>query len=148
VVTGDPRKGEAYFNTTGTCKTCHSATGDLQGIGSRYQPFPLQSRWLQPRGGRGGAGGRGGRGGPASNRGVVTVTVTPPSGQSISGTLDRIDDFNVALRDAAGDYHSFARDGAVPKVEIHDPLKAHADLLGKYTDADIHNVTAYLVSLK
>jgi cytochrome c oxidase cbb3-type subunit 3 len=79
---------------------------------------------------------------------VVTVTVTLPSGQAISGTLDRIDDFNVSLRDAAGDYHSVSREGAVPKVEIHDPLKAHADLLGKYTDADIHNVTAYLVSLK
>jgi len=148
VVTGDPKKGEAYFNTTGTCKTCHSATGDLHGIGSRYQPFPLQSRWLQPRGGRGG-GGRGGAGsGPASTRSVVTVTVTLPSGQSISGALDRIDDFNVSLRDSAGEYHSYARDGASPKVEIHDPLKAHADLLGKYTDADIHNVTAYLVSLK
>jgi hypothetical protein len=148
VLTGDPKKGEAYFNNTGTCKTCHSASGDLQGIGSRYQPFALQSRWLQPRGGRGG-GGRGGRGGgPPSTRSVVTVTVTPPSRQAISGALDRIDDFNVSLRDSAGEYHSFARDGAIPKVEVHDPLKAHADLLGKYTDADIHNVTAYLVSLK
>jgi cytochrome c oxidase cbb3-type subunit 3 len=79
---------------------------------------------------------------------VVTVTVTLSSGQAISGTLDRIDDFNVSLRDSAGEFHSFARDGALPKVEIRDPLKAHADLLGKYTDADIHNVTAYLVSLK
>ena len=150
VVTGDPKKGEAYFNSTGRCNTCHSATADLKGIGSRYQPFALQSRWLQPRGGRGGRGG--GRGGPVSTRSVITVTVTQPSGQSVSGTLDRVDDFNVSLRDASGDYHSFTRaftrDGATPKVEIHDPLKAHADLLGQYTDADIHNITAYLVTLK
>jgi len=146
VVTGDPKKGEAYFNTTGTCKSCHSPTGDLQGIASRYDPFALQSRWLQPRGGRGG--GRGGRGGPASARSVVTVTVTLPSGHSFSGPLERIDDFNVSMRDSSGDYHSFARDGASPKVEVHDPLKAHLNLLGKYTDADIHNVTAYLVTLK
>jgi cytochrome c oxidase cbb3-type subunit 3 len=76
------------------------------------------------------------------------VTVTLPSGQSVTGVLDRIDDFNVALRDAEGVYHSFNREGAVPKVVVVDPLKAHTDLLGKYTDADIHNVTAYLVTLK
>ena len=147
VVTGDPKKGEAYFNGTGNCNTCHSVTGDLKGIGSRYEPFALQSRWLQPRGGRGG--GRGGRGGvAASPRSIITVTVTLPSGQSFSGPLDRIDDFNVSLRDSSGDYHSFARDGAVPSIEIHDPLKAHAEMLARYTDADIHNVTAFLVTLK
>ncbi len=147
VVTGDSKKGQAYFNSTGKCNTCHSVTGDLKGIGSRYDAFPLQSRWLQPRGGRGG--GRGGRGGGApSTRGVITVTVTLPSGKAISGDLDRIDDFNVSLRDASGDYHSFTRDGATPKVEVHDPLQAHTDLLHTYTDADIHNVTAYLVTLK
>jgi cytochrome c oxidase cbb3-type subunit 3 len=153
VVTGDPKKGESYFNTTGTCKSCHSPTGDLKGIASRYDAFALQSRWLQPRGGRGGGrgGGGGGRGGAASSRSVVTVTVTLPSGQSYSGPLERIDDFNVSMRDSSGEYHSFDRassgNGSL-KVEVHDPLKAHLDLLGKYTDADIHNVTAYLVTLK
>jgi mono/diheme cytochrome c family protein len=146
VVTGDPKKGEAYFNATGKCTTCHSVTGDLKGIGSRYEAFPLQSRWLQPRGGRGG--GRGGRGGAPSTRGVITVTVTPASGQAVTGALDRIDDFNVSLRDASGEYHSFTRDGASPKVEVRDPLQAHTDLLHTYTDADIHNITAYLVTLK
>ena len=140
VVTGDPKKGEAYFNSR--CNTCHSVTGDLKGIGSRYEPFPLQSRWLQPRGGRGG-----GRGG-ASTRSAIMVTVTLPSGQAISGALDRIDDFNVSLRDSSGDYHSFTRNGATPQVEVHDPLQAHTGLLHTYTDADIHNVTAYLVTLK
>jgi hypothetical protein len=76
------------------------------------------------------------------------VTVTPPSGKAVTGTLDRVDDFSVSLRDSAGEYHSFLRDGDVPKVEIRDPLRIHTDLLRKYTDADIHNVTAYLVSLK
>src|SRR5579871_6311523 len=81
VVTGDPKKGEAYFNSTGKCNTCHSVTGDLKGIGGRYEPFPLQSRWLQPRGGRGG-GGRGARGGGApSTRSAITVTVTLSSGK-------------------------------------------------------------------
>jgi cytochrome c oxidase cbb3-type subunit 3 len=142
VLTGDAKKGEAYFDAT--CKACHSATGDLKGIGARYDAFALQARWLQPRGGRGG-----GRGGNASsNKSSITVTVTPPKGEPVSGILDRVDDFSVSLRDSRGDYHSFTRDGAVPKVEIHDPLKPHVDLLGKLTDPDIHNVTAYLVTLK
>jgi cytochrome c oxidase cbb3-type subunit 3 len=146
VVTGDPTKGEAYFNSAGTCSTCHSVTGDLKGIGSRFAPMALQQIWLQPRRPGGGRGGRGAAAPPS--RSATTVTVTLASGQRISGTLDRIDDFTVSLRDAAGTYRSFARDGATPKVEVRDPLQAHRDLLAKYTDADIHNVTAFLVTLK
>ena len=146
VLTGDPQKGQTYF--TATCASCHSSTGDLKGIGARYDAFTLQARWLQP----GGRGGRGGRGAPAANRGpsrsAVTVTVTPSTGSPVTGILDRVDDFSVSLRDSAGEYRSFLRDGPVPKVEIHDPLRAHVELLRKYTDADIHNVTAYLVTLK
>jgi cytochrome c oxidase cbb3-type subunit III len=148
VLTGDAKAGEAYFKAT--CAGCHSATGDLKGIGARYDGFALQARWLQPRGGRGAGGGRGGRGGPtaSSARGATTVTVSLPSGQKFSGTLNSIDDFSVSLRDSEGGYHSFTREGAVPRVEINDPLKPHLELLEKYTDADVHNVTAYLVTLK
>lgn len=151
VLTGDAKKGEAYFNSAGGCTQCHSAGGDLKGVGSRYDAFALQGRWLQPRGGRGGGGGgRGGRGGAAAaaNRGTVTVKVTLPSGETVSGPIDRVDDFSVSLHDASGKYRSFTREGDVPKVEINDPLKAHVQMLGKYTDAEIHNVTAYLVTLK
>jgi cytochrome c oxidase cbb3-type subunit III len=140
VLTGDAKKGEVYFNAT--CKGCHSATGDLAGIGKRYDAFALQAKWLQPRGGRGG-----GRAG-APEKSPIMVTVTPPNGRPVQGILDRIDDFSVSLHDSRGDYHSFTRDGAVPQVEVRDPLKPHVDLLGKYTDPDIHNVTAYLASLK
>lgn len=145
-LTGDPKKGEAYFNGAGKCATCHSPTGDLKGIGSRYDAHDLQGHWLQPRTfGRGGGRGRG-RAGALSA--TVTVTVTLKDGKVLSGTLDRLDDFDVAFHDQNGDYHSFARDGAVPKVEVHDPLKVHTEMLGKYTDDDIHNVTAYLETLK
>jgi cytochrome c oxidase cbb3-type subunit 3 len=141
VVTGDAKKGQVYFNTAGKCGTCHSATGDLAGIGKKYEPFALQSRWLQPRGARAAT--------PSdSPRSAIKVTVTLPSGESVSGNLDRIDDFNVSLYDSAGEYHSFAREGATPKVEVRDPLQAHRDLLAQYTDADIHNMTAFLVTLK
>jgi len=141
VLTGDPKKGEAYFNAT--CKGCHSSTGDLKGIGSRYDAFSLQAKWLQPRGGRGGRGG-----GAPSDKSEIMVTVTPKDGRPVQGVLDRIDDFSVSLHDSRGEYHSFTRDGNVPEVDVRDPLKPHLDLLGKLTDPDIHNVTAYLVTLK
>jgi cytochrome c oxidase cbb3-type subunit III len=140
VVTGNAKKGEAYFNAN--CASCHSVTGDLAGIAKRYDPFALQGRWLQPRGGRGRGAGK------AAAKADVTATLTFPNGQSVSGKLEHIDDFNIAVRQANGEYRSFARDGNTPRVEIHDPLKAHNDLLHGLTDADIHNVTAYLVTLK
>jgi len=147
VVTGDPQKGQAYFNSAGQCNTCHSVSGDLAGIGGKYDPFSLQSRWLQPRTSRSRGSARSAANAPG--RLTPTVTVTLPSGESFSGTLDRIDDFTVSLRDSRGEFHSFARDTETPpRVEIHDPLQFHTDMLRKYTDADIHNITAYLVTLK
>jgi mono/diheme cytochrome c family protein len=143
VLTGDPAKGEAYFRQI--CASCHSASGDLKGIGSRHDAFSLQALWLQPRGDRGGRAGRGRQPEPSK---AITVTVTPSGAAPVTGTLDRIDDFSVSLRDSAGVYHSFLREGDSPKVELHDPLRTHTELLRRYTDADIHNVTAYLASLK
>lgn len=148
IVTGDAKKGEAYFNGAGHCNTCHSATGDLAGIASKYDALSLQSRWLAP--GESRARQRRGKASRASRGGTTpTVTVTLADGKSFSGKLDHIDDFTVSLRDSDGNFRSFTRDGAnPPQVKVVDPLKAHTDMLGKYTDADIHNVTAYLVTLK
>ena len=144
VLTGDAKKGEAYFNGAGKCNSCHSPTGDLKGIGARYTPQQLQGRWLSP------GGGRAGRGAPAAtpSRSQKTVVVTLANGQTVSGVLDRVDDFSVSLHDATGAYRSFARSNDVPKVVVTDPVKIHTDMLHAYTDADIHNMTAYLVTLK
>ena len=95
----------------------------------------MQTRFLYPRGGRGGA--------PPK---PTTVTVTPRTGPAVSGTLEFIDDFTVGLRDAEGYYRSFSRDAV--KVDIQDPLAAHAQLLKQYTDKTMHDVLAYLVTLK
>jgi len=142
ILVGDANAGKTYF--VAKCASCHSATGDLQGIGVRYaDPVQLQNSWVA--GGTGG--GRGGRGGAASKAGV-TVTVTTASGQKLEGRLDRIDDFIVVLTPADGVQRSVRRIGDVPKVEIHDPLEGHRKLLSEYTDKDIHDVTAYLVTLK
>ncbi len=138
ILVGDAAAGKAYFDKT--CASCHSATGDLKGIGARFEdPKQLQNYFLMPGGGRG-------AGGNALK--PTTVTVTLPSGQKTEGRLVRIDDFIVTLADKDNVQHTFRRDGDKPKVEVHDPLAPHKQLLTKYTDADIHNLTSYLVTLK
>ena len=149
IVVGDAKAGEAYFNAK--CAACHSPAGDLRGIATRVpQPMQLQNLWVA---GQGGFGGRGGRGGaPAAAepapRKPVTVAVTTSNGQRIEGRLDRIDDFYVTLTPSDGLQRTFRRSGDVPRVEITDPLDGHKKLLVQYTDKDIHDVTAYLVTLK
>jgi len=138
ILVGDAKAGEAFFNGVGKCNSCHSPTGDLKGIGAKYDAVTLQGRIVMPRGQRGG-----------ELQGLApTVTVTLPSGQAYSGTLVRVTDFDVTLRDSSGGTRSFTRNDDNPKVEIKDPLQAHIDMLSKYKDADIHNLTAYLVTLK
>ncbi|HLK70221.1 MAG TPA: c-type cytochrome [Bryobacteraceae bacterium] len=150
IVTGDAKAGAAYFSGEGKCASCHSPTGDLAGIAKRYSPVNLQQRFLFPQGGgRGGRGGRGARGGatPQVSGSQVTVTVTPESGPAVTGVLLHIDDFNVALRDASGEYHSWKRTSSL-KVEKHDPFLAHEALLDTITDKNIHDTVAYLETLK
>lgn len=143
IVTGDAQQGQAFFNGPGKCNTCHSPTGDLARIADKYDAVQLQSKMLYPR-----TGSRR-RDNPVNQGAPVKAVVTLPSGQTVSGDLEHIDDFNVALQDAAGDYRSFPLEGKdAVKVQITDPLQAHVDLLKKYTNADMHNVLAYLETLK
>ena len=139
---GNAAEGEAYFKGAGGCSTCHSTTGDLKGIGSRYNPMVLQGRMLNPRVVSPG------RGQPVPNRTRPAVKITMPRGEIVSGALESVSDFHVTLVDAAGNRRTIPRDNEVPRVEIADPAAAHLELLGKYTDADMWNLTAYLVTLK
>ncbi|MBI2685907.1 MAG: c-type cytochrome [Acidobacteria bacterium] len=145
ILVGDAAEGQAYF--AAKCTSCHSATGDLQGIGTRIaDPKMLQNTWVA-------GGARGGRGGPPaaaarSEKRTVTASVTPPGGKTMEGRLLRIDHFVVTLELADGSSRSFRREGDVPQVVIHDPLAGHRELLSVYTDKEMHNVTAYLVTLK
>ena len=141
IVVGDAKAGEAYFASK--CGSCHSPTGDLRGLATRIaDPRLLQQTWLMP----GSGAGRGA--GPVVSVPATTVTVTLASGERVEGKLDRIDDFTVSLTTADGTRRSFRTDGNTPKVEIHDPLQPHRDLWRTYSDTDIHNVTAFLVTLK
>jgi mono/diheme cytochrome c family protein len=143
ILVGDATAGEATFKAK--CGSCHSITGDLKGFGAKFSdPKQLQQTWLMPGGGRGG--GRGAA--PLLNVPPTTVTVTPASGQKVEGRLNRIDDFVVSLTEADGTVRSFRRDGGSPKVEVHDPVQPHKDLLTTYRDKEIHDITAYLVTVK
>jgi cytochrome c oxidase cbb3-type subunit 3 len=134
ILVGDPRAGETFF--TAKCGSCHSPAGDLRGLATKIaDPRLLQQTWLLP----GSGGGRGGP--PPVEVKPTTATVTLPSGE-------KLDDFVVALTTADGAHRSFTTNGDTPKVEVHDPLQPHKDLLRTYSDTDIHNVTAYLVTLK
>ena len=133
ILVGDAAAGEAYF--AAQCASCHSPAGDLQGIASRIaEPKELQNTWV-----RGGS-----RTGP---RPPVDVTVTT-AGERVAGTLERLDDFVVVLTTTDGRHRSFSRRGGGPRIELADPLARHRELLSVYSDADIHNVTAYLVTLQ
>ena len=126
--TGDAAAGLQYFSGAGGCARCHSATGDLAGVANRYQGLALERRMLYPEGAK------------------SKVTVTLPGGQKLTGTLAYLDEFTVALRDAGGVYHSWQTSRV--KFSVDAPVEAHVDLFGKYTDADIHNLMAYLQTLR
>ena len=132
LLTGNADAGKGFFNGAGGCKNCHSPTGDLAAIATKYSPIELEAHMLYP----------GGRQATAQ----ATAVVTLPSGEQIKGPLVHVDDFMISLRDATGWYRSFSRDRV--KVEVQDPLTAHRELLGKLTQADVHNLFAYLETLK
>jgi len=142
LITGDAQKGAAFFNGEGHCGSCHSATGDLAHVATKYEPVELQRRMLYP----------------APNLIDVFLgrAVTPPapakvtvqlaSGERVSGTLDHLDEFTVSMLDSAGWYRSFSRENVI--VDVQDPRAAHEGLLPKYSDQQMHDVLAYLETLK
>jgi mono/diheme cytochrome c family protein len=143
VLTGNAKAGEDYFNGAGGCAACHSATGDLKGIGSRFEPEVLQTRMiLPPR--------RVGNGPGSENSPLrVSATVTVAPGKAFSGVLVRMTDFDVTIKDSSDAVRTFSRiTEDNPKIERKDPLQGHMDMLSKWKDSDMHNVTAYLVTLK
>ncbi len=135
--TGNPQAGQRYFEGPGGCTRCHSATGDLAGVATRLRGLALMERMLYPSG-------RGGRGAVPPKPAAVTVTL--PSGQTVAGKLAYQDEFTIAITDASGAYRSWPTSRV--KFAVDDPLEAHFAQLGKYTNADLHDVLAYLQTLK
>ena len=144
VLVGDAKHGQAYFKAK--CSGCHSASGDLRGIATKYaDPKVLQNTWVagggRPRRGAASAGG-------ISARRAVTVRSLNRPARTMEGRLRAHRRLPGDAGIADGTLRTFRREGDVPKVEVRDPMKAHRDLLSVYTDTDMHDVTAYLVTLK
>ena len=126
--TGNAEAGKTFFNGPGGCSACHSPTGDLAGVASRYKGLELEEQMLYPRGAK------------------SKVTVTPQSGEPITGILGYLDEFTVGLIDASGTYRSWRTRDVQYKLDA--PAEAHAALFPKYTDDDVHNLMAYLQTLR
>jgi cytochrome c oxidase cbb3-type subunit 3 len=146
VIVGDAAAGQRYFEKV--CSRCHSPAGNLRGVASRVADArALQDLWVSGGlSGRGGRGGGGGRGDAEPSR--IQVTVTAPGSAPVAGRLVRIDDFLVTILQEDGTRRTFRRDGANPNVEINDPLEPHRRLVLELTDRDMHDVTAFLATLK
>lgn len=148
ILIGNAQAGAAYFNGAGGCTQCHSVTGDLKGIAAKYTPEMLQGRMMLPRG----SGGWPSNAIPGKPNGAQDVyrqaTVTLPSGETFSGDILYISDYSITVQNQAGARRSFVRNGDAPKVVIHDPLQAHLDHLATMSATDMHDLTAYLETLK
>jgi len=132
LATGKADAGRRYFNRKGSCSGCHSPTGDLAGIATRYQGLQLLQRMLYPDA----------RPAPAPPK----VTFTLPAGQTVIAPLAGQDEFTITVLDPAGARQTYARSAV--KFKIDDPMSAHFEQLGKYTDKDMHDVFAYVATLK
>jgi cytochrome c oxidase cbb3-type subunit 3 len=130
LLTGNAQAGKAFFDGAGGCAGCHSVTGDLTGIAKKYTPIDLQQHMIYP----------------SAKNSKVTATVTTKAAEKFDGVILHEDEFNIGLTCQDGWYRSWPLDQV--KVEVHDPLATHRDLTGKYSDADMHNVFAYLETLK
>ncbi|MGI4853393.1 MAG: c-type cytochrome [Janthinobacterium lividum] len=126
--TGNAQAGKQYFDGVGGCAKCHSATGDLAGVATRFSGLKLEQQMLYP----------------ADVKSKVAVKTA--TGQSFNGVLEYQDEFTIGMRDSFGQYHSWPTTAITYKVD--DPAEAHVVALSKYTDNDIHNVLAYVQTLK
>ena len=127
--TGNAEAGKLYFNGGGGCVKCHSPRGDLAGVATRFEGLQLEERMLYP--------GRSAR---------TTVTVTLRSGKKITGSLAYRDEFTIGMKDQDGTYRSWPTENV--KYTIDSPAEAHVKLFSRYTDDDIHNLMAYIQTLR
>jgi mono/diheme cytochrome c family protein len=138
ILVGDAAAGRAFFEGSGRCSTCHSPSGDLQHVGSRFDPIVLQGRIVNPRV----VGTNGADTHPAQ------VRVQPAQGETITGSLVQINDFFVTLVDNQGLRRTIVRNNDSPMITIDDPAEAHRQMMLVWSDQDLWNTTAYLASLK
>jgi len=133
ILVGNAEKGKAYV--AAHCRSCHSAQTFAR-MGSQFRsPEQLQKGWIWPSR-------------PAGDSSLATsAIVKKPDGTTIAGRVSQVSDFRISLVDSEGHAHVIERHEGL-EVEIKDPLAAHQEMIMTLTNADMHNVTAYLETLK
>ena len=126
--TGNAAAGKQYFEGAGGCVKCHSATGDLAGVATRFTGLKLEQQMLYPTDAK------------------TKISVKTKTGQTLAGELIYQDEFTIGMRDSFGSYHSWPV-GAIT-FQVDRPADAHVAAMSKYTDDDVHNVLAYIQTLK
>lgn len=130
LLTGNAEAGKRFFYGAGGCSTCHSVTGDLAGIAKKYSPIDLQQQMVYP----------------SQEAPPETATVTLADGTQYEGKMVRNDEFRISLICKDGWYRSWPVSKV--RIELHDPLAAHRQLMFSYTGAEVHNLFAFLETLK
>jgi cytochrome c oxidase cbb3-type subunit III len=132
ILVGDAARGQAYVSAN--CMSCHTAD-TFAHIASKFRsPDLLQRSWVWPAR-------------PTDNSLAITATVKTADGGTISGRVTQVSDFRVTLVDSDGQTHVIDR---VPGVDVQmkDPLAPHQAMIMTLKNDDMHNVTAYLETLK
>jgi cytochrome c oxidase cbb3-type subunit III len=132
IVVGDAAKGETYV--AAHCMGCHSAASFAHIANKFRSPDQLQRGWIWPSR-------------PADNSLAITATVKGANGVTISGRVMQISDFKITLVSGDGQTHVIERGPGVD-VQLKDPLAPHQAMVMTLKNDDMHDVTAYLETLK
>ncbi len=132
ILVGNAAKGQAYV--AANCMSCHTADSFAH-IASKFRaPDQLQRGWVWPSR-------------PANDSLAITANIKMADGAAISGRVTQISDFGVTLVDSNNLTHVIDRGPGVD-VQIKDPLAPHQAMIMTLKNDDMHNVTAYLETLK
>jgi mono/diheme cytochrome c family protein len=127
ILVGDAAKGKTYVDAH--CMSCHKADA-FEHYASKFRsPDQLQRNWIWP-----------------VRDAKVTARVKSAKGM-VAGTVTQVDDFRITLVDASGKAVTIDRKAGVD-VRINDPLAPHQEFLMTLGNEEMHNVTAYLETLK
>lgn len=132
ILTGNPASGREYV--AAHCTTCHTMAS-FDHIADRYRsPDQLQRNWVWPDRSK-------------DPQLAITADVTQSSGSTVQGRVTQISDFQITLIDKTGKTHTIDRTSSV-KVDLHDPLAPHQAMIMTLPNSAMHDVTAYLETLR
>lgn len=131
IVVGNAAKGESYV--AAHCMECHRST-TFEHFASRFRsPDQLQRGWIWPS--------------RSAEPLAITATVKTPRDGTLTGRVTQVSDFRITLIDSTGRAHCFER-GPETEVQVQDPLAPHQAMITTLTNDAMHDVTAYLETLR